>query len=121
MIEMKIDRIDVNVELLDAQLRAAAGEHFYGLSLQSGGVTLYVSDTISPDVQKTLGHLARQHDATQMTPQQEAYTARQTKLAQGRARQPLDEKEYEASPPVIQALAAKIAWLEQELRDLRGV
>jgi hypothetical protein len=121
MIEMKIERADVNVELLDAQLRAAAGEHFYGLSLQRGAVLLYLSDAISPDTQQTLGRIARQHDATQVTPKQQAEAERKIALEQGRTRVPIDEKQYEGSPALIQALAAKIAWLEQEIRDLRGV
>jgi hypothetical protein len=121
MIELKIERIDVNVELLDAQLRAVGADQFYGLSLQSGAVILYLSDTTPSNVQNTLSRLTRQHDATQLTPQQEARAIRQRQIEQGRTRQPLDEKQYDSSPALIQALAAKIAWLEQEVRDLRGV
>ena len=121
MIELKIERIDVNIELLDAQLRAVAAEMFYGLSLQQGSVVLYLNESASSDLQKTLGRIVRQHDASELTPQQEAQAVRQTRLAQGRTRSPLDEKQYEGSPAIIQALAAKIAWLEQEIRDLRNV
>lgn len=121
MIEMKIERTDINVELLDSQLRAAGGADFYGLSLQRGGVILYVSDAISAEAQRTLGSIARQHDATQVTPQQQAQAERKVVLEQGRTRAPIDEKQYEGSPALMQALAAKIAWLEQEVRDLRGV
>jgi hypothetical protein len=121
MIELKIERVDVNVELLDAQLRALGDNLFYGLSIQRNSVILYLNDAASSDLQKTLAHAARQHDSTQMTPQQEAHAARQSQIEQGRTQTPLDAARYADSPTLIQALAAKIAWLEQEMRDLRGL
>ena len=121
MIDVKIERTDVNLELLDAQLRTVGGESFHGLSADRVGVTLHLSDATPANLQKALERIVRQHDATQMTPQQEARAARQTQIEQGRTHAPLDKTRYTDSPALIQALAEKIAWLEQEMRDLRGV
>lgn len=121
MLELWIERPDINVELLDAQLRAIGAGSFYGLSAQRGGVILYMNDSTPVDLQKSLARVAQQHDAAQMTPKQEAQAARQSRLEEERTNLPLDEKHYEGSPALIKAMAAKIAWLEQEVRDLRGV
>jgi len=72
MIDLKIERDDVNVELLDAQLRSIGGDLFYGLSAQRGGLILYVSENASDTLRKQIMQAARQHDATQMTPEQQA-------------------------------------------------
>lgn len=121
MLEIWIERADVNVELLDSQLRSVGSDLFYGFSAQQGGITLYMSNDVSSDLREQLEQMARDHDATQLTPQQQAAIARQEMLAQGRAAAPLDLADYAASSVEIQALASKIAWLEQEMRDLRGL
>jgi hypothetical protein len=121
MLEFRIDRSDVNVELLDAQLRAAGGALVYGLSAQRGGVTIYVNEAMPPELRKQLEQIARTHDATQMTPEQKALTERHAMLEQGRTDVPLSVDDFKASDPASQALARKIAWLEQEIRDLRGL
>jgi hypothetical protein len=121
MRDVWIERSDVNIELLDAQLRAAGRDLFYGFSAQRGGVTLYMSDDITTEQRGQLLEIARAHDATQLTPQQQADLVRDKVLEQGRADEVLDMTQYAASTPEIQALAQKIVWLEQELRDLRGI
>lgn len=121
MIELWIERADVNVDLLDAQLREVSEEGFYGLSTGRGGVTLYISDTLDTEQRQQLIDIARAHDATALTPQQQAALARYEMLEQGRADEALDMAAYAQSSVEIHTLAQKIAWLEQELRDLRGI
>ncbi len=121
MIELKVERNDVNVELLDAQLRAIGGDAFYGLSVQRGGITLCVSETASDTVQKQLMQAARQHDAAQVTDQQKAETERADILLERRKEPLLNPEEYVTSDALLRALADKVAWLEQEVRDLRGL
>src|SRR4051794_29312726 len=86
MLDLKIERDDVNVELLDAQLRAIGGDLFYGLSAQRGGITLYISESVPDDIRKKLMQAARQHDATQMTPEQQAALERQAVITQERSK-----------------------------------
>lgn len=116
-----IERREVNVELLDAQLREVGKDSFYGLSTGRGGVTLYVSEEIEDKAREALMEIARAHDATRLTPQQQEAHDRQRMLEWSRADAALDLSAYVESSPEIHALAHKVAWLEQELRDLRGM
>jgi hypothetical protein len=121
MIEVWIDRSDVNIELLDAQLRAVGGDLVYGVSTQRGGVMVYISEAMSEKMRKQLAQIVRTHDSTQMTPQQEIAAERYTLLQEARSDAPLSTEDFNGADTLTRALAKKIAWLEQEIRELRGL
>jgi hypothetical protein len=97
-----VERGAVNVEALDAALRAALGAATTGYSISGGNVIVHLLDSA--------------------TAQQENQ-ARIQKLNQARTNygvNPLDVATYTAQPALIQQLAQKISWLEQEIAALQG-
>lgn len=113
-IELKV----VNIEALDASLRAALGVKTSGLSYHQGILTLHLLDSASAADQDSARAIVAAHDPAQLTPEQQA----QSRLKQQRSENrdnPLLPEDYTAQLPLIRALAQKIAWLEQEIIDLR--
>lgn len=117
-----------NIEALEAELRADLGALVKGVSAGPYGVMLHLGDQAAArDIQQARA-LAAAHDPAVRTPQQIAAGQRQQRLAQGRAdhADPLNPADYipGAGAPqaeLIARLAARLAWLETEIRDLRGL
>lgn len=63
---------NVNSDLLDSQLKAAAPADCYGLNLDKFGLHLVLSDTIAPALIVTLQNICLSHDPTAKTPAQQA-------------------------------------------------
>lgn len=111
----------VNIEALDATLRAQLADAFFGLSRTRAGLVLHLAERTPAAVIDQARQVVSTHDPRQLSPEQLLRQTRQQQLQQAR-----DEKGAELNPadystdPLLRALARKIVWLERELNDLRG-
>jgi hypothetical protein len=123
MIAITVQRSPVNIEALDAEVRAAFGPLTTGVSADPAGITVYLLDSATSAQAAKARALIIAHDPNQLTPAQQIAMQQQAKLEQTRrdnAARDLDVSAYAAQPDLIQQLARKIAWLEQEIAALRG-
>jgi len=121
--EIEVIRDDVNSALLDADLRAALKEKVYGISVTNGRVRVHLDPAASKAEQAQAEALVKNHKATDKTPAQVAEQAQAQKLDQMRkdyGSGDLALASFDAQTPVLKQLAQKIAWLEAEVRALRG-
>lgn len=72
MIHLTLDKPAVNSDRLHADLAAALGEVFAGLSFTRGVLTLHLSIDARPDQQAQALQLAADHDPASLTPAQQA-------------------------------------------------
>jgi hypothetical protein len=115
---INIELKSVNLEALDADLRAALGAKISGVSYQRGVLTLHLLDSASEVEQASARAIVATHDPARLSTGQQA----QVRLKQSRLENrdnPLSLDAFNSQLPLIRALAAKIAWLEQEILDLR--
>ncbi len=113
----------VNVEALDETLRTALGEGFAGLTTGSGRVVLHVAENTPPEVIGQARGMVSRHDPTQFSTRQQAEQQRRARLQRAREQyrgSDLDPAVFDQLAPEIALLARKVAWLEQEIADLRG-
>ena len=117
---------EVNREALDQTLSTALGAVYAGFAERKSGqdvlVTVNLSDAATRADIEQLDTLMAAHDPAQLTEEQQAEQQRQQRLetlreARGEA---LDPDDYSDQDAEIQTLAQKLAWLEQEVIDLRG-
>jgi hypothetical protein len=121
MHDITVERPPVNAEALDANLRAALGELVMGISATREQVTAHLSDDATPEQLRQARAILLAHDASQLTPTQATEQERQAQLVVARAEnaQPLNPADFQASASDVKALAARLMWLELELRELR--
>lgn len=119
---MFIEREAINLPLLDEQLRVALGAVFVGVSAVDGGVVIHLNGTADAAQTARARQIARDHDASAKTAWQAAQQARQQKLAAARAsiNADLAPELLGTADPALLTIARYVAWLEQEIRDLRG-
>lgn len=113
----------VNVEALDEALRTALGEAFAGLTTGGGRVVLHVAENTPPEAISQARSMVNRHDPAQLSTRQRAEQQRKARLQQAREQyrgSDLDPVIFDQLTPEIALLARKIAWLEQEIADLRG-
>ena len=122
MTNITIERQGINDEALDAELRAALGNLVTGISSGPYGVIVHLDDQVTSAETNQARRMVENHDPEVLTPRQQAAQQRQQKLVQmrGARTEDLDPADYSGETPSIQALAERIAWLEQEILDLRG-
>jgi hypothetical protein len=119
---LQIEVSAVNTELLLSELQAAAGSAVAGVVF-TDKVIVTIEDNTTQAAINQIRQVVRSHDATKRTPRQQADLARQTKMESMRrdyAGTDIDLSGYSAQPAIVQRLAQKIAWLEQEIIELRG-
>jgi hypothetical protein len=123
MKELILSKSPVNTPLLDSELRNALVSAYLGLSTRLGEVIVYLEDSASSEAMQQAQALVLVHDANGLSPEQEAELARQEALASARSAHvlSLDLEDFEASAQDVQTLASYLAWLELEIRDLRGL
>jgi hypothetical protein len=122
MKDITIERSAVNIDALDAELRAALGAATSGYSIGGGKVIVHLLDSATPQQEALARQVVATHDAARLTQQQQQEAERQSRLAQSRrdfGAMEIDLAPYGTQPPTIQQLAQKIAWLEREITDLR--
>lgn len=119
---IQIERDTINIEALDATLRTLLADEYFGLSTRAGTVRVHLSDAVSEAQLLQAQQAVREHDAAHLTQAQQQRMTRQSRLQNTRADQlatELDLTTFDALSPVLQALARRVYWLEQEIRDLR--
>lgn len=118
MQNISVDRTQVNVELLDAELKNALGVLVKGISTGRGQVIVHIDDDATDADIDHVEQIVIDHDETGLTADQQKQQQRATDIAAGRQIYdvPLDEKSI-----TLEGLALRIKWLEEELRDLRGL
>lgn len=104
------------VSALDADLRAALGERFYGLSGKTGGkdaanhtIILHLSDKATAEDDNTARQIVLAHDFTKRTPEQLARVAKKQARVDARSKAKGDKA---TKDDVIE-------WLMLEIEDLR--
>jgi hypothetical protein len=117
----------LNRDALNAQLAAAFGVLYAGFAdreTRTGFVvTVNLTNAATPSDIEQLNTLMAQHDPAALTPEQQARKQREQKLSDARRDyrgSELNPADYAGEGALIQALARKLAWLEQEIADLRG-
>ena len=114
---------NINSEALDAAIRAAVGGKISGISTGSYGVCIHLTDetTTAADIEQARS-IVTAHDPAILTADQQARQDRTQALATARSAQatPINVAAYKSEKAIIKALAGKIAWLEQEIVELRG-
>ena len=122
MQDITIARNNVNVEALDAELQAALGNLSRGVSTGPYGVMVHLDDRATEAQIAQVQAIVEDHDPSVLTPEQQARQQRQARLETLRQTrgEALDPADYGGQDAPIQTLAQKLAWLEQEVIDLRG-
>jgi hypothetical protein len=117
--DIMIKRKDINLEALDAELRAALPEVISGVSLSPAGVTVHFTGrAILPD-QTSARQIVLAHDPARLTPAQEKAKARADKLRDAQRDKGSDLDVSQFKDALLNELARKVAWLEQEIIALR--
>jgi hypothetical protein len=70
MQNITIERWDINIEALDAELRAELGEQVSGISTGPYGVIVHCVDTITPAQIAQVEQIVLDHDPSILTPEQ---------------------------------------------------
>jgi hypothetical protein len=115
-----------NRQALDMQLSEALGLAYGGFAehVTPDGVVVTVNLDSAPTqaVVNQLNSVMANHDPAVLTPRQEAEQRRQEKLEDLRSgiSTDLDPADYSGENALIQTLAERIAWLEQEVIALGG-
>ena len=122
MQDIRIARNNVNIEALAAELQAALGNLSRGMSTGPYGVVVHLDDRATAQQIAQAQTIVENHDPTVLTPEQQARQQRQQRLDDLRDARggDLDLADYNGQDAAIQTLAQKLAWLEQEVIDLRG-
>ncbi len=117
----------LNREALNAQLAAALGAVYAGFADRQTREGFVVTINLTGAAQAAdldkLNALMAAYDPTALTQEQQAQKQRTQKLADARRDYKggeLNPANYAGENALIQALARKLAWLEQEIADLRG-
>lgn len=118
-----IERQQTNITALDEMLETTLTDQYLGLSVHNGLVRVHLLDTTPSDVVRQAEALVQAHDPSQLTIGQQAEIAKRQVLLQSRVDNisNLDVGAYNSSDPLLQQLAQKLSWLEQEIRDLRDM
>lgn len=127
MIQRSYTLNGLNREALHAQLAGALGALYEGFGDRSTREGIIVIVNLSGAANQTdidrLNSLMAAYDPAQLTPDQQARKQLEQKLAAARRDYKgaeLNPADFAGESALIQALARKLAWLEQEMADLRG-
>jgi hypothetical protein len=121
MRQITVERSVTNMSALDVELRAALGDDYLGLNVSVGLVDIYLLDTTTPEHLLQAEQLVVNHDPFVLTPKQQEEQTREQLLEDFRTADALDLSAYDGATAEVQTLAQKIAWLELEIRELRGL
>jgi hypothetical protein len=116
-IELSLKREAVNLEALQAELSAIAGQAV-PVRYAAGEVSISLPDTLRENQVNQARRAILQHDPDQLTARQQAALDRQLQREQARRDLKgvdLDLKAFEGKDEALRLLARKIAWLEREL------
>jgi multidrug efflux pump subunit AcrA (membrane-fusion protein) len=114
MQNIEVTKSIVNVAGLDAELRNNLGDVVKGVSVRRGQVIVHLDDRVTAAQVSQAQQIVLDHDASQRTPEQ---SARQQLEADRKIYRQL----FDPASINLQQLAERVAWLENEIRDLRGL
>ncbi len=118
MQNVSIDRLVVNVDLLDAELKAAIPDLVIGMSTGRGQVVVHLEDAATGIDIAAAEDIVNVHDETKLTTTQQKVLQREIDLADGRLSY---DVVVDPQTVTLEELAARIAWLEEEIRDLQNL
>jgi hypothetical protein len=119
MRDVVITKVNVNIEAVDAALRAALGATSSGVSASGDEVVVHLDDAATPTQIQQAQQIVASHDPQVLTPEQQAEANRRQALKQAQQAAealPLSPSDFTGKQ---QALAQKVLWLEQAVRDLQ--
>jgi hypothetical protein len=118
-----IARQDTNITALDEALETQLGTDYLGLSVHHGEVRVHLLDETPSELVRQAEQIVQNHDSSLLTVEQQAEIMQRQNLLQARSENPqvLDAVAYDSSDALMQQLAYKVRWLEQEIRDLRDL
>jgi hypothetical protein len=98
-------------------------DFYLGLSVHNGEVRVHLLDETTAEAERHAEQIVQNHDPTLLTIGQQTEITRRKNLVESRTenQQILDTVAYDGSDALMQQLARKLQWLEQEIRDLRGL
>ena len=119
--DITIKRNQVNLELLDMEIRSNLGSQFQGASFDGEQVMIYLTDDASDEQIADATHITQEHDSSQLTSSQQETANRAARLEELRVQNTplLNLADYATAAVEIRRLAEKIAWLELELTARR--
>lgn len=121
---LEVQRESVNLEQLTDEIQGViAPDDLVGLSARPGRVVIHLRESVKPEQIAQVRTLAAAHDSTQLSARQQAAIQRQVRLRLMRQTHtsPSDPAIYATETPLIRQMAQRLAWLEEEIRDLRGL
>ena len=123
MTTITIAREQTNITALDETLDKLLTDYYLGLSVHNGAVRVHLLDETPSDLVHLAEQIVQSHDPSQLTLGQQAEISKRQSLLQARNATPtaLDTIAYDGTDPLLQQLANKLHWLEQEIRDLRDL
>jgi len=123
MPEIIVERQTVNIPALDQAARAALGDAVVGVSRRPGAAVIHlIADATRGQIEQAR-QIMLEHDPSLLTTEQTAEARRIQRLQAARQNNTteLDAESINSTDlTTLRQLARKVAWLEQEIRDLRG-
>lgn len=120
MPEVTIAKNPINIEALDADLRAALGAGVRGVSFASGLVTVHLTSQAPANASGIATTIVLSHNPNNLTPQQQAAIQQIAKLNMLRQANMSDLNTAPFIDPLLSILAQKLAWIEQEIIAIRA-
>lgn len=119
--EETFEKQAINPDLLHEELAEQLDSGFAGVSAGSSGVRVIFNRPFRKGETTVIAQVLAKHDAEKLSTRQAAEVERKGLLAMHREVNtlPVDVRDFVGEPDAVQALAAKIAWLEQEILELR--
>lgn len=121
--ELAFEAQPVNVELLHEEMAIELGDGFAGISTGRDELRVIFNRPLRKKEPERVQQVLDEHDPEKMSERQVREKYRQENLAlfRGRYRNTtLDIKSYSDHTAKIQELVERVAWLEMEIRELRG-
>ncbi len=81
VVELKFERAEANTEALDAELRAAVGEGYAGVTVAAGEVRVHLAAQKAEDLAELIGQVVEMHKPEVLTPAQQKEAERQAVMA----------------------------------------
>jgi hypothetical protein len=120
MIEESFSPKPVNFKALDAELRQNLGEAYNALMVSDSTIRVFLNEDVS---RMTVQGIVDAHDPMQLTAEQQAQldATAAVEAAREAHSSKLDLAQFLGESLPVQELATYVAWLELEIRNLRGL
>ena len=109
-----VERQKINTESLDGELRNSLGALVHGLSAGRGEVIVHLADRATQADIAQAEQIVNDHDEAQLTAEQQTQAELETERASYVA-------SLDPQTVTLEELAARMAWLEKEIRAMGGL